>query len=134
MSASTAKLRELLAAEADVSLAILFGSLARGDAGRDSDLDIAVSTGRPMTATRCQELADRLAVLAGRPIDLVDLSTVGGALLGRILRRGTVVAQRDPGALGRLYERFLDWQADFAPAVESLLESRHQRLLSPGHG
>jgi len=128
------QLGDLFATEADVRLAILFGSRAGGHAGAASDLDVAVLTDRPMDAPRRQQLSDRLALLAGTAVDLVDLSTVGGALLGRILRHGRVITRRDPGALGRLFERFLDWQADLAPAVTALLESRRQKFSAAPHG
>ncbi len=128
------QLGDLFATETDVRLAILFGSQAKGSASAASDLDIAVLTDRPMDATRSQQLSDRLALLAGTAVDLVDLGTVGGALLGRILRHGRVISRRDPGALGRLHERFLDWQADLAPAVTALLESRRQKLAASSHG
>ena len=127
-------LRSLLAEEPDVQLAILFGSLATWRATAGSDLDLAISTGGEMSSERRQELSDRLAGLVGRPIDLIDLATSGGALHGQILRTGTIVIETVPGVLGRLHERFLDWQADLAPAVESLLRTRRARLLSIGHG
>lgn len=124
--------RTALALQKDVKFAIVFGSMAAGRETRHSDLDIAIGTGTPMPPKRRQELCDLLADVVGRPIDLIDLATVGGSLLGRILRTGTIILRSEPGILGRLHERVLDWQADLAPAVHALLESRRRRLsLSP---
>lgn len=127
-------LRTVLASVPDLELALVFGSCARGQAGPESDLDLAIATATPLTAHRRQDLADRLAVLGGRPVDLVDLATAGGPLLASILRHGRVIAQPNPATLGRLYVRLLDWQADLRPAVDALLASRRRRLLSPRHG
>ena len=74
-------LRTVLASVPDLELALVFGSCARGEAGPESDLDLAIATATPLTAPRRQDLADRLAVLGGRPVDLVDLATAGGPLL-----------------------------------------------------
>jgi predicted nucleotidyltransferase len=134
MNADFQPLQTALAAQKDVKLAIVFGSMATGRATRHSDLDLAIGTGSAIPSERRQELADILADLTGRPIDLIDLATVGGSLLGRILRTGTVILRSDPGMLGRLHERFLDWQADLAPAVGAMLESRRKRSFAISHG
>lgn len=128
-------LGRLLAREPDLQTAILFGSLAaKGAVNSESDLDLAVGTGVPMTAARRQQLADQVAGFAGRPVDLIDLAVQSGPLLGNILRHGIVVLERDPAILGRLYERFLDWQEDLAPAVRGMLAARRRTTLPLRHG
>lgn len=127
-------LRQTLARCEGMKLAILFGSLASGSGGPDSDLDLAVAMAGPMDASARQSLADLLADTLGRPVDLVDLSTADGTLLGQILRHGMVLHSASPGMLGRLHERFLDWQNDFAPALADLLATRRKKFLTPGHG
>ncbi|MHB1283971.1 MAG: nucleotidyltransferase domain-containing protein, partial [Metallibacterium scheffleri] len=44
------QLRAVLARHPQVNFAMLFGSLARGTARPDSDLDLAVGAGRPLHA------------------------------------------------------------------------------------
>lgn len=78
----TQQLRRFLSGQKDVRLAIVFGSVASGQAEVGSDLDIAVATTRPMTAARKKALIFRLAQITGRPVDLVDLATVGEPLMG----------------------------------------------------
>lgn len=51
--------------------AALFGSFATGSAGEASDLDLLVAFDRPVTLFEQLELADRLAAICGRPVDLV---------------------------------------------------------------
>ncbi|NTV66123.1 MAG: nucleotidyltransferase domain-containing protein [Chlorobaculum sp.] len=79
------KLRELLEKHGGIRLALLFGSVAKGTAGFESDLDIAVDKGRPLEVEEIIALIEELAMLTGRPIDLIDLATVGEPLLGQIL-------------------------------------------------
>ncbi|MEE4300225.1 MAG: HepT-like ribonuclease domain-containing protein [Pseudomonadales bacterium] len=69
-------------------LALLFGSAARDALYSDSDLDVAVLATRPLTAEAKRALIEGLARASGRAVDLVDLSTVGEPLLGRILADG----------------------------------------------
>lgn len=82
------KLREFLSGQDDVRLAIVFGSVAQGQAGSHSDLDIALATREPLTPSRQRSLIEELARISGRPVDLVDLSVAGEPLLGQILSSG----------------------------------------------
>jgi uncharacterized protein len=79
------QLRELLERHDGIRLALLFGSVAKGAAGFESDLDIAVDAGHPLGVEEKIALIEKLAMLTGRPIDLIDLATVGEPLLGQIL-------------------------------------------------
>lgn len=54
-----------------VTEAYLFGSFARGQAGPESDIDILVTFYRPMSLFRQMDLADELARLSGRCVDLM---------------------------------------------------------------
>jgi predicted nucleotidyltransferase len=56
----------------------LFGSAARGEAGRDADVDLAVRLGARFSKGgfdhfgRLEELERRLSRLIGRPVDIVE--------------------------------------------------------------
>ena len=78
----------LLARHGELELAILFGSLAAGTARGDSDVDLAVSAGRPLTEAERLALIADIAEATGRPVDLVDLVEAGEPLLGRVLKNG----------------------------------------------
>ncbi len=60
-----------------IRLAILFGSLAAGRERADSDLDLAVEAGHRLTVGEKLALMNKLAERTCRPVDLVDLHTVG---------------------------------------------------------
>lgn len=110
---------------AEVRLVIIFGSLATGTANAGSDLDIAIDTGRPLTAVEKIALIDDLAEKTGRPIDLVDIQTVGEPLLGQILLHGKRILGSDTD-YARLLSRHLFDQADFMPYRNRILAERRR--------
>ncbi|MHB8993181.1 MAG: nucleotidyltransferase family protein [Chloroflexota bacterium] len=63
----------------------LFGSVARDDAGPDSDVDILVEFGRPVGLFGFIDLNDYLEGLLGRRVDLVTPDALKARLRDRIL-------------------------------------------------
>ena len=89
-------LTRALAGRADVEVALLFGSRARGEHRPASDVDVAVLGP-----------ADRLALAAdltratGREVEVVDLAAAGYPLLSAIVVDGLLVHEGVPGAYAR---------------------------------
>lgn len=108
-----------------IGLAILFGSLALGEGRPESDLDLAVDAGRSLTASEKMALISELATKIGRPVDLVDIHTVGEPLLGQILRHGKRILGSDTH-YANLIRRHLFDQADFLPYRNRILTERRQ--------
>jgi len=104
---------------------ILFGSIATGKAHADSDLDLAVDAGRPLTSSEKMQLISQLAISLGRPVDLVDIKTVGEPLLGQILQYGKRIMGSDT-EYARLISRHVFDQADFMPYRNRILAERRQ--------
>jgi predicted nucleotidyltransferase len=79
----------------------LFGSVARGEASEDSDVDVGVLFDEPpqgrLTGGRLTLEGD-LERHLGRPVDLVVLNTASADLVHRVLRDGQVVVDRHPAA------------------------------------
>lgn len=71
--------------DAGVSYATVFGSLAEGAARADSDIDVAVSFGKPMSPDLRMAIIGIVAAVSGRSVDLIDLETAGGLILARAL-------------------------------------------------
>ena len=118
-----AQLKEVLAHFPKIALAVLFGSVALGRQRADSDLDIAVAAGHPLTADEKLAMISALAERTGRPIDLIDLSEVSEPLLGQIVRHGRRLLGSDT-LYGELISRHLFEQADFMPYRTRLLAER----------
>lgn len=126
-SAELQNLAALLAQQPDIQLAILFGSLARGTFRADSDVDIAVLAATPLTSARKSTLIETIAMCTGRPVDLVDLATVGEPLLGHILQGKRLVGSTTLQA--KLLTRHLLDTADFVPLQNRILQERRQRWI-----
>ena len=108
------RLAALFAAQPEVRLAYLFGSLARGTATPESDADVAISLGRPMSAPEKMQIIGDI-----------------GALLGRIFKEGIRLID-DAAVRERIAASRANWQTDVAPYVERLRAERRAAWL--GHG
>jgi|AntDeeMinimDraft_5_1070356.scaffolds.fasta_scaffold16744_2 predicted nucleotidyltransferase len=118
------KIREFLAKQPDIRLGIVFGSLAKGRAGRDSDLDIALLGDQPLKAKRCKQLIETLAQLSGRPVDLVDLMTAGVPIARSAVLGGQVIFSRSSEVYPAQVSRVLIDSADFLPYRTQVLKER----------
>ena len=91
-----ARLLEALRKQPNVRLAVLFGSVARGTANGDSDLDLLVRLRRDDHRARA-ELVDVLHSATGLRVQLVSLDQAQEAplLLADVLDDGRVLVDRD---------------------------------------
>ncbi|OGT76845.1 MAG: DNA polymerase III subunit beta [Gammaproteobacteria bacterium RIFCSPLOWO2_02_FULL_56_15] len=114
-----------ISTQLEVQLVILFGSLATGKWDKESDLDIAVDAGRHLMVNEKISLIEKLAQQTGRPVDLVDIQSIGEPLLGQILRYGKRILGSDRH-YARVLCRHLFDQADFLPYRNRILAERRQ--------
>lgn len=112
-----------------VAVAYLFGSVARGQERKGSDIDVAVVLG----TRRVVEHLDRLALLQdhlqqrlGQDVDLVALDTASPDLVHRVLTDKIVVFESDVGTRVEFEVRAHNEYFDLLP---HLLEYR-RRVLS----
>ncbi len=82
---------DLLRQRAAAYLIIVFGSYAKGLARSDSDIDIAYAGEKTLSAYENFLLAQELAVLLGRDVDLLDLSQVSTVMKAQIVAFGRVI-------------------------------------------
>lgn len=108
-----------------IRLALLLGSLAKGTAHHDSDLDLAVGADNPLDVDETIELISELAKVIGRTVDLIDLSTVGEPLLGQILAGGRLILCSDT-LYAELVLKHLYSQEDFVPYQRRILKERRE--------
>ncbi|HSS50754.1 MAG TPA: nucleotidyltransferase domain-containing protein [Thermoanaerobaculia bacterium] len=92
------ELRAVLAEDPSVDCAWLFGSVARGEAGPLSDVDVAVLLD-PMIAPQdrmaiAAALVEKLERVGGR-VDLVLLDEASPLLRDRVFRHGILLLERD---------------------------------------
>jgi predicted nucleotidyltransferase len=118
-------IQQVLGRHGDIRLAILFGSLAKAQATPQSDLDLAVLMGTPLSGEIRMNLIDELSQAIGRPVDLVDLRVVGEPLLGQILKHGVRLLGSDSD-YAALIRRHLFEEADFMPYRRRILAERRR--------
>ncbi|RTZ76996.1 MAG: nucleotidyltransferase domain-containing protein [Gammaproteobacteria bacterium] len=81
-----------------------------------------------MNAEQKMQLISDLATVTGRPIDLIDLQTVGEPLLGQILKQGIRLHGSDTD-YGKLLARHLLDEADFMPYYRRILRERRKKWI-----
>lgn len=84
----------------------LFGSYARGDYSRSSDIDIAIDNGQPITLLQKAQIANMIDVLnLTQNVDVVDFQSVPKHLQEKILKEGIVLKELiDQKTLDQLLE------------------------------
>jgi len=129
-------IRAALAPMPRVAAAWVFGSMARGDAGPRSDLDVAVlpraELGRD-DIIALRELAGRLEAFSpSGAVDVLVLGPQGPVLRHRILREGRLVHDADAETRiayeGRTIAEYLDWKPTHDIAMRSALSGIRDRL------
>lgn len=127
MNALEALLIKALAEFPEVELAVTFGSTARGEATRGSDVDIGVQL-----KEKSLEVLRRLEVLlgrtVGREVDLVALDESPPLLRFEIARDGKLLVERRPHAWADFRARaMVDWW-DWAPLARRIHSAAASRL------
>ncbi|MEE9303841.1 MAG: nucleotidyltransferase domain-containing protein [Thiotrichaceae bacterium] len=116
---------EIIKRYPQVTLAIVFGSLATNTQHSNSDIDLAVQTDCPLDVALKKQIIEALALKLGRPVDLIDLNKAGQPLLGQILATGKRITGSDTRYARLITKNLLD-RADFLPYRNRILEERRQ--------
>ena len=117
-AATSAQLRSFFEADARGAIAVyLFGSVARGEAGAKSDVDLGVlfATDPPAKLDAPQfALEAELGRLLRAPVQVVALNRASADLVHRVLRDGRLVLDRDRAARIRFEVRLRNQYFDMA--------------------
>lgn len=108
------------AAAADVAAAWLFGSIAREDAHRESDVDVAVLFRRTPAATLDApplRLEGEMERLLRRTTQVVVMNRAPADLRARVLRDGVLLVDRDPSLRIRFEVRTRNEWFDLQPIL-----------------
>ncbi len=122
---------EAVRGETAVVAAYLFGSVARGDAGPMSDVDVGLLLA---DAADAQEVSDRVADRLCRrlgldAVDVIPLGHASPSLRYRAVRDGKVVVCRDRAAHERLVVRGVLEYLDFKPLRDRALQTVRKAIL-----
>lgn len=113
---------------ANARFAYVFGSVLTAAFGDESDLDVAVDTGKPLTPGERLDLVEALTAAVGRDVDLVDLRAADPVIKMQVLRCGRPLLVNDQNAqyafaMTALSE-YLDLKLDRAPVEAMVARSR----------
>jgi predicted nucleotidyltransferase len=96
----------------EIRLAYLFGSEARAQARKTSDVDVAILPDGPLSLERYGRIRDALATALDRRVDRIDLSVAPPLLIRKVISEGQVLVCRDQRERARFearsMARFLD--------------------------
>jgi len=113
----------------DIRQALLFGSYARGEQTKKSDIDIAIQLVKPMVPAQKLYYFEKIQECTGADVDLVDLLKVGQPLLSQIMKYG----KRLKGSslqYAELAIKNVNTAQDFLPGIKRLMKERRERLLN----
>lgn len=99
----------------------LYGSVARGTAGRDSDIDIGLLSTRTAPSTLDEQPYDvegDLERLLGRTVQVVELNRAPVDLRARVLREGKLLVDRDRSARIRFEVQTRNEAFDLEPVLK----------------
>jgi predicted nucleotidyltransferase len=109
-----------LPSAAGVTVALLHGSRARGDARPGSDWDIGVLAGESPNLPAVT--ADIAAILGTDMIDVVDLRTASALLRFRAARDGIALVERPSGAFEAFQLEAVQFWCDAGPVIRAAQE------------
>lgn len=116
-------IRGVLDRRADVRLAYVFGSVARGRARPRSDVDVAVLCAGASAPRVLDQLTEELEDAAGRRVDLIDLATAPPLLAHQVVSTGTCIVCRHPSERAAFETR----------TVLRYLDTAHLRKIQHGY-
>ncbi len=116
------QIKNFLSKREEVIAAYLFGSLARGDANKLSDIDIAVIVDKNICPNHAYGydafLLSRLMSIANNNIDLVILNDAPIGLKFRVIRDGKILVDKKPKYRVNFTTKALMDYYDFLPAEQ----------------
>ncbi|AQQ53354.1 type VII toxin-antitoxin system MntA family adenylyltransferase antitoxin [Planococcus lenghuensis] len=95
MNAKLEQAKHLLIERLSPSLLIVFGSSAKGTERPDSDLDIAFLSSEQIDEYQIFMIAEELAAILNKDVDLVDLARVSTVFQMQVLSSGQVLYETD---------------------------------------
>lgn len=111
----------------NLRLVFLFGSMAKGTASPDSDVDVAVLFAAPPSSLELVDMRTRLEEHLKRDADLISLNSAGPIIKMQVLKTGIQILGRK-GDYEEFFVRTVNEYHDFkriiAPLEEAVLRRR----------
>jgi len=122
--------RRELAAFPAVQVCILYGSFAHGTAGVHSDIDLGICGQAVLSPEVVNTITTVLSTALGHETDVLDIKSVSGVILQKILSNGIPLFVKDKSLYAQQISRMLYNQADMMPYYNRILKERRERFLN----
>ena len=106
---------------------ILFGSFAKGTSRLDSDIDLAFFIKEQLSSYERFLLANELAVITGREVDLVDLKQIDTVFTMQIFSQGIPIYIQDENEFTRQKMRAYSMYATLSEQRAGVIERIKER-------
>lgn len=115
-----------------ITLAIVYGSVARGTHRDDSDIDlgICIDPYTPINDETLYTAASECERATGREVQVRDLARAQGVFLKEVLVNGVVIRQTDSRTQGDLIIRMLSFVEDLLPTIREIRGRKRERFLA----
>lgn len=100
----------------------IFGSVAKDEERRGSDIDIAFYSNSEHTALKIYNVAQELAIKLNRDVDLVDMRRVGSVLQKEIVEHGKVIFEKSANFRSEMELKIIKNYVKFCEERKSLIE------------
>ncbi len=125
-SIDVAALARICAGHSGIRLVVLFGSVARGGARADSDVDVAVLGGEFWDQL---DLGNEMAALLAREPHVVEMGGISDWLRFQIAHDGVLVYEAAPGLWTRFKAQAMVLYWDLAPTIALCSAGVKRRLV-----
>ncbi len=116
----------LLASFPDTLAVYWFGSFSAGDEHPKSDLDLALFPVAPLDPVARWEAVPKMAQIAGRDVDLVDLLSASTVIRMQVVAHGRRLYAADENQVGRFEDRVFSDYARLNGERRGILETIQQ--------
>jgi len=123
------QVRHFLSGQADISLAILYGSAASDRLSRHSDVDLAVSSAQGLSAETCLSISLALTRKLDREVSVIDMNKMHGVILQEVLTKGIIV-KKNSQLMVRHVLRMQEFTEDVLPYQKMAFEIQMGRYLT----
>jgi len=74
-----------------IKRAAIFGSFAKNEASKDSDIDLLIETDKNFTLLKMIQLEDEISKLTNRKVDIVEYSAIKPSIRNEVLRSSVTI-------------------------------------------
>lgn len=74
-----------------IKRAAIFGSFAKNEASKDSDIDLLIETDKNFTLLKMIQLEDEISKLTNRKVDIVEYSAIKPSIRNEVLQSSVTI-------------------------------------------